>query len=220
MFFTSKIASIQTGSSDNNMKRIFIWIVVGFISLSVLSFLFGKSPKQNGTPATETKANTTASQQEGTTPQPKFETSKPLSKEEIDSLAAKYCEYRAKHSATKYPIPVVISDMEFDKPKDTKAGNSLTAIDCQNIIAYLADLNTKIPASAAMNLEKVADGKAWIGMNIYELLFSYGNPDKINKSNYGSGVREQWVYNYGSAGNTYFYLEGDPIKFVTSYQDY
>lgn len=200
------------------MKKIVTWVVVVIISISVLSFLFGKPPKQNDTSITKAEAPT--SQQENTTSQPKFETSKPLSKEDIVSLATKYCEFRVKHSATKYPIPIVISETEFDKPKDTKAGNNLTVTDCQNIIAYLADLNTKIPSAAAMDLERVADGKAWIGMNIYELLFSYGNPDKINKSNYGSGVREQWVYNYGSAGKTYFYLEGDPIKFVTSYQDY
>lgn len=202
------------------MKKIVTWLVIGFISLLVLSFFFGKPSKPNGTASTSPEEKTTASQQENQPSKPKFETSKPLSKEEIDSLATKYCEKRAKHSATKYPIPEIVSNTEFDEPKDTKAGSSLTASDCQNIIAYLSDLNTKIPSVAAMDLERIADGKAWIGMNIYELLFSYGNPDKINKSNYGSGVQEQWVYNYGSAGNTYFYLKGDPIKFVTSYQDY
>lgn len=45
--------------------------------------------------------------------------------------------------------------------------------------------------------EHAVNGKIWIGMNYWLLVYRRGNPNSINPSNYGDGVRYQYCwYNY------------------------
>ena len=40
----------------------------------------------------------------------------------------------------------------------------------------------------------VADNKIWIGMNYWMLVYLRGNPDRINPSDYGHGIRYQYCW--------------------------
>lgn len=60
--------------------------------------------------------------------------------------------------------------------------------------------------------KKMKEGIVWLGMNKEMLEFTLGPPQRINKSVYSFGVREQWVY----SNRLYFYFK-DGI--LTSYQN-
>ncbi len=64
---------------------------------------------------------------------------------------------------------------------------------------------------------RIQNGEFWLGMPANEfLLYQQFPPDRINKSDYGYGVLEQWVYDF-SNGVSYYYFENGVL---TSYQRY
>ncbi len=73
----------------------------------------------------------------------------------------------------------VISAEELAKWKTTPAGK----------------LCTKHPTWTKGDCDKLIAGKIWIGMTYEMLVYSYGKPDSINPSNYGSGTKYQYCWN-------------------------
>ncbi|MFA5750014.1 MAG: hypothetical protein WC895_02215 [Candidatus Shapirobacteria bacterium] len=145
-----------------------------------------------------------------------------LEEEKNISSAKQYCAERL-NSSKYYPIPEVVVDSDGkteykqnDKLKKTGAG--LTQTDCKNIIDYLNDLSLKYPL-LTIDIKKVIERKYWIGMNIAELSYSLGYPNKINTTNYGYGENQQWVYNEGSYSASAYYIYVENSK-VISYQDF
>jgi hypothetical protein len=145
-----------------------------------------------------------------------------LEEEKNINLAKQYCTERL-NSSKYYPIPEVVvgSDGKTEykqNDKLKKTGVSLTQTDCKNIIDYLNDLSLKYPL-VTIDIKQVVERRYWIGMNIAELSYSLGYPNKINTSNYGHGENQQWIYNKGSYGASAYYIYVENNK-VTSYQDF
>lgn len=137
-------------------------------------------------------------------------------------LASEYCSKR-KQTSRYYPIPEVTTGADGKKEykqndKLKKSGLNLTQTDCRNTVDYLNDLSLKYPL-VTIDIQKVIERKYWIGMNVAELSYSLGYPNKINATNYGSGESQQWVYYQGSYGANpiYIYVEN---SVVTSYQTF
>lgn len=197
------------------MKKIITWVVVGFISLSVLSFLFGGKSTDTNTPAKGSQTQTEAINEKAVVP---YEPSD----EEIDKLATDYCQERENDSRV-YPIPVK-SDANEKRPYEIvndsrKPGSSLTHYDCLTTINYLVWFKNYSAQVTTIDIEGIVGRKYWIGMNIGELTASIGWPDDINTTNYGGRKTEQWIYYKDSQRvNAYFFYINDSK--VTSYQDF
>ena len=58
----------------------------------------------------------------------------------------------------------------------------------------------------------VPRGTIRIGMTLLEARQSLGNPERINRSSSGSGVREQWVYRRAGGSQSYLYFERGILK--------
>jgi hypothetical protein len=69
--------------------------------------------------------------------------------------------------------------------------------------------------SAAID-DAIAQRKVSIGMNSDEVLASWGQPSKINKTVSSSGTAEQWVYNRGGYKSQYVYLENGIVRTIQS----
>lgn len=64
---------------------------------------------------------------------------------------------------------------------------------------------------------RIQNGEFWIGMPQHEFLLYQGfPPDRINTSDYGYGILEQWVYNFSNGSSYYYFQDG----ILTSYQRY
>ncbi len=63
------------------------------------------------------------------------------------------------------------------------------------------------------HLTLIQDGKAKIGMPACAAIGSWGRPERVNRSTYSFGVREQWVY---GDGNYLFFDDGKLSSVVTS----
>lgn len=64
---------------------------------------------------------------------------------------------------------------------------------------------------------RIQNGEFWLGMPANEFLLYQGFlPDRINKSDYGYGVLEQWVYDFSNGASYYYFQNG----VLTSYQRY
>lgn len=55
--------------------------------------------------------------------------------------------------------------------------------------------------------------KVFISMSAQAAKCSWGRPDRINRTTTAYGVREQWVYQYGSRRN-YIYIESGQVEAV------
>lgn len=95
-----------------------------------------------------------------------------------------------------------------DENMPSNDGSGWTDEECVRIISLLYDdyKQTEQQVSA------VANSKVIIGMSSTALWYSWGNPNKVNTSNYGSGNEEQVVYD-----SSYVYIKDGK---VTSYQIY
>jgi FtsZ-binding cell division protein ZapB len=52
----------------------------------------------------------------------------------------------------------------------------------------------KHPVWSRTDCKRVADGKYWLGMDVWMLVAQRGKPNSINKSNYGFGERHQYCW--------------------------
>lgn len=52
------------------------------------------------------------------------------------------------------------------------------------------------PTWSKSDCERLAEGKIWIGMSINMVKYKRGLPQSVNTSNYGSGDRYQWCWDY------------------------
>ena len=64
------------------------------------------------------------------------------------------------------------------------------------------------------HLTLIQDGRAVIGMSTCAAIGSWGKPERVNRSTYSFGVREQWVY---GDGNYLFFDDGKLSSVVTSH---
>lgn len=64
------------------------------------------------------------------------------------------------------------------------------------------------------DIQKLKDGKTWIGMELDMLIYRYQNRPDHNVSDYGNGQRHQWYFRDGSPA--YYYTDGDS-RIVTAY---
>lgn len=56
---------------------------------------------------------------------------------------------------------------------------------------------------------RIQNKEMWIGMTTTEFLLYQGfRPDRINTSNYGNGVTEQWVYDFSNGASYYYFRNG------------
>jgi len=62
------------------------------------------------------------------------------------------------------------------------------------------------------HLVNIQAGEISIGMNRCGAMASWGAPERVNKSTYSFGTREQWVY----GNRNYLYFDGERL---TSYQN-
>jgi hypothetical protein len=59
-----------------------------------------------------------------------------------------------------------------------------------------------------------------VGMSAGEVLQSWGQPTKINRSTFAWGTSEQWIYRYGPIQNTrYIYLDNDRVVAIQGPDD-
>lgn len=65
-------------------------------------------------------------------------------------------------------------------------------------------------------IKHVIDGDIWIGMPITGVIYQRGNPNSINVSNYGGGIRKQYCWHNYYPG--YFYDDNDD-GLVDAYND-
>jgi hypothetical protein len=84
---------------------------------------------------------------------------------------------------------------------------SLFNVSCAERAAYVA----KHPELPITYKKAITAGKIMIGMTKEQVIASWGNPNKINKSVGSWGVHEQWVYS-----SQYLYFENGKL---TSWQD-
>jgi len=198
------------------------WIVIGIIGFIYIVSRVNK-PTDNSVKSSISNPTTESSKQlEPTKTEEQIQEESKLEEEKNINLAKQYCAERL-NSSKYYPIPEVVvgSDGKTEykqNDKLKKTGVSLTQTDCKNIIDYLNDLSLKYPL-VTIDIKQVVERRYWIGMNIAELSYSLGYPNKINTSNYGHGENQQWIYNKGSYGASAYYIYVENNK-VTSYQDF
>ncbi|MFA5136016.1 MAG: hypothetical protein WC489_01325 [Patescibacteria group bacterium] len=202
-------------TADKKSKISWKMMVVIIIGLFFLSYFFQKPSKQSSLnkPSTET-VNSSQS------PLPTMTAEEKARKEKQKTdLATQYCTQRSKRTRRFYPIPVLTTvengESKFEVKNDNiKKGVDLTQTDCKTVIDFFYE-NPLI----FKDVQSLVDGKYWIDMSMVELSFSIGYPDDINKTNYSSGVTEQWVYykNADKIEANIIYIENNR---VTSYQDY
>ena len=68
----------------------------------------------------------------------------------------------------------------------------------------------------ALTDEHVANGRVAIGMRSTDVVASWGDPSKINRTITAGGTREQWVYSRGNYKNQYVYVENGVVTAVQS----
>lgn len=141
-----------------------------------------------------------------------------LEEEKRINLAKQYCDNRNKINSRYYPIPENKEECKIND-KLNKRGVNLTSADCRVIIDCLFSSATKYASVTTIDINSVLERKYWIGMNVMELAYSLGIPNKINESDYGLGVNQQWIYYKDSYGASAYYIYVENSK-VTSYQDF
>lgn len=73
-------------------------------------------------------------------------------------------------------------------------------------------ISSKFDKYGNVVVQKIIDGKIWVGMTDDMAISSWGKPNKINKTVSSFGAKEQWVYN-----DEYLYFEdGKLVTFQTS----
>lgn len=196
------------------LKKTGIIVVVGFVILSVLSFLTGSGNQ----PPKDTPVDTNQAQISKEPENPAFT----IEESERDELATQYCQKRANDTRV-YPIPVKNSegsDKEYDITNDSREkGSNLTHSDCLTIIDYLVWMKNESFPVFDINIDNIINRQYWIDMNTVELMSSIGWPNDINTSNYGGLKQEQWVYYKDSQRINALNVYVENSK-VTSYQDY
>lgn len=60
----------------------------------------------------------------------------------------------------------------------------------------------------------VRRSQIFVGMRAADARRSWGNPTSVNRSHYGSGVKEQWVYHHGPGKSQYVYVEGGRVTAI------
>lgn len=138
----------------------------------------------------------------------------PLSGPEQKEVAKTYCET---HKLAAYKIPNE-RDMEKGSGNNYITGSKLTISDCENIIEKLSSV------FSAEDVNKIAKGMIWVGMNPYHAIYSQGYPWDENQTVTGNSVRTQWVYGDPLNNATYLYFEGTDVDnwntwTLTSWQD-
>lgn len=81
------------------------------------------------------------------------------------------------------------------------------------LLTKAGKISKRHPAWSEEDCERVSRGEIWIGMHIQMVRYTYGEPDKVNVSNYGRGNEYQYVWHDWEPG--YFYTKENLI--VTSY---
>lgn len=197
-------------------------IIAIFVQITIFNSIFSSQKKPSLSPEKSAQINEIGQNKNAEVNKKQLEEERLRLKEKTTELATQYCSNR-KQSSRYYPIPEVLvgSDGKTEyKQNDElkKNGASLTQVDCENVIGYLNDLSLKYPL-VTINIQDVIERKYWIGMNIAELSYSMGYPNKINTTNYGSGENQQWIYYKDSYGINAYYIYVENSK-VTSYQDF
>lgn len=129
--------------------------------------------------------------------------------------ARDYCAER-NDDTRQYSVMKTEKDSEgrsIDFNINQKTGTTLTEADCRQIIDTLYEWD-------ANRMEEIIQRKYWIDMPRVSLAASVGIPDTVNKSNYGSGEQEQWVFNKDTYGIHNVYIYVNEKEKVTSYQDF
>lgn len=110
--------------------------------------------------------------------------------EKYDLIDKEYTQYSNKDKEND-----LLSDRNF---KNSKAGKIYSFCQRKSIIVSKRDC---IDA---------ADGKIWIGMNIWLLVAKRGNPNSVNTSNYGYGDQKQYCWNNWDPG-CFYDKDGDNL---------
>lgn len=113
----------------------------------------------------------------------------------IDKYAPLYC---SSHRSTR------ITDMPEGYPNNS--GRGWTQEECRIIIDKLYSEDSRED-----RIEAVINKKVWVGMTVLQLIYSWGNPQDINKTVVGDYEQNQWVY----PGFNFVYVQEGV---VTAYQ--
>lgn len=126
----------------------------------------------------------------------------------IDTYAPIYCVNQQK---------IVINEPQLLAQgwPNADGNHGVTNEECVTIITKLYDYLVDY-AKVSSRLKSISERKVFIGMEKLELIYSWGEPNDINKTTYSGGTSEQWVYGNPIYNATYVYLEND---IVTSMQD-
>jgi len=143
-----------------------------------------------------------------------------------EQTAGKYCLARKDKSGVYYYIPESKEEPDFEgsarvveesEPR-SKTGSNLTEEDCKEIVNFMAGPWSK------EDVEKIAGGEIWTGMNALQTAYSLGPPNDQNKTVTQYGVNIQWVYGNPIYGATYVYFDGKDTEnwndwILTSWQE-
>lgn len=121
--------------------------------------------------------------------------------ESVDNFAPAYCE---NHKTMR---PVVDNFLKQENWPTNDGTHPWSVDDCRTIVGKLYD-----DGSTQKSLEAVSKGNYGIGMGQKELLYSIGQPDRVNSTTTANGTHDQ--YAYGSSN--YIYLDNGV---VTATQD-
>lgn len=125
----------------------------------------------------------------------------------IDTYAPVYCANQQK---------IVINEPQLLAQgwPNADGNHGMTNEECVTIITKLYDYLGDY-ANVLSRLKSISERKVFIGMEKLELIYSWGEPNDVNKTTYSGNVHEQWVYGNPIYGANYVYLDND---IVTSYQ--
>lgn len=131
--------------------------------------------------------------------------------DEITNYAQKYCDNR-KDWHRNFPLLDKTSIGIKVEKGSYKMGNELTIDDCKRNISALYE-------NYQNDLQKIVEGKYWIGMKEMILITSVGSPDDRNDTVSVGHENSQYVYRKDKYGINAIYIYVDD-GVVTSYQDF
>lgn len=126
----------------------------------------------------------------------------------IDTYAPIYCSNQQK---------IVVNEPQLLAQgwPNADGNHGVTNEECVTIITklydYLADY-----AKISSRLKSISERKVFVGMEKIELIYSWGEPNDVNKTTYSGSTSEQWIYGNPIYNASYVYLDND---IVTSTQN-
>lgn len=114
----------------------------------------------------------------------------------------------------KYTFETITSNIKSHKIRFEDYLENETKYKCETTIGEYKNktsrkahkINQKHPNWTKSECLQVAKNKLWIGMSEQMARESIGLPSKINKHNYSTGTREQWIYRY--SGRYLYFTNG------------